>query len=60
MIDMPDFKECTKPHPLLHSVAGIGLGLLLVGLVPDLVAKAVVLGIILLVVGVGGELVIKK
>src|SRR3990167_5556598 len=47
-------------EPLLHSVAGIGLGLLLVGLVPDLVAKAVVLGIILLVVGVGGELVIKK
>jgi len=42
VIDMPDFKECTKPHPLLHSVAGIGLGLLLVGLVPDLVAKAVV------------------
>jgi hypothetical protein len=57
---MPDFRECLKPHLLLHSVAGIGLGLLLVGLVPDLAAKGLMLGIILLVVGMGGEFLTKK
>jgi len=57
---MPDMKECLKPHPLLHSVAGIGLGLLLAGLVPGLAVSGVLLGIILLVVGMGGELMMKK
>lgn len=54
-------KECTKPHPLLHSVAGIGIGFLLVALFGStLIAKAMVLGIILLVVGVAGEFVFLK
>ena len=57
---MPDMKECLKPHPLLHSVAGIGLGFLLAGLVPGLAASGVLLGIILLVVGMGGEFMTKK
>ena len=57
---MPDMKECLKPHSLLHSVAGIGLGLFLAGLVPGLAASGVLLGIILIVVGMGGEFVMKK
>jgi len=55
---LPDPKECTKPHPMLHSAAGLGLGLVLAGLVPGLVGGAgLVIGIILLIVGLGGEFV---
>ncbi|MBI2327950.1 hypothetical protein HYU92_06560 [Candidatus Curtissbacteria bacterium] len=53
-------KECLKPHPLLHSLSGVGLGLLLAGLVPSLAASGVLLGIILIVAGVGGEFMMKK
>lgn len=53
-------KECTKPHPLLHSVSGVGLGLLLVGLVPSLVANATMLGLVLVVVGIAAEFMVKK
>ena len=41
-----DLKECWKPHPLAHTVFGIGLGVLLVGLFPALGAQALVVGII--------------
>lgn len=57
---MPDMKECLRPHPLLHSTAGLGIGLLLAGLVPGLASSGVILGILLIVVGVGGEFVMKK
>lgn len=62
MADMAaKMKECTKPHPLMHSVAGLGLGLLLVGLFPALgLQTGVVLGIILLVVGVLGDYSVNK
>ena len=53
-------KECTKPHPLLHTLGGVGLGILLVGLVPTLGASAVMLGIILLVGSIVGEFLIKR
>ena len=43
--------ECMKPHPLLHTLTGIGLGLVLVALVPSLVANALMLGVIVVVVG---------
>ena len=43
---------------MLHSAAGLGLGLVLAGLVPGLVGGAgLVIGIILLIVGLGGEFV---
>ena len=48
-------KECMKTHPLLHTLGGVGLGLVLVALVPALVAKAFVLGIILIVVQFAAE-----
>jgi len=51
-------KECMKPHPLLHTIAGIGIGMVLVNWVGGLVGSmGVWLGLILLVVGVGGEFV---
>lgn len=54
-------KECTKPHALLHSLAGVGLGLVLVGLIPDLSANALMLGLLALVLGIVGEFVwVKK
>ncbi len=53
---MPDPKECfTDPHLLLHNAAGLGLGFLLASLVPALAGAGVVLGIIFLVIGLGGE-----
>lgn len=53
-------KECMKPHPLLHSLAGVGLGILLAGWVPSVYANAMTWGLILLVVGVAGEFVFLK
>ena len=54
-------KECTKPHPLLHSVGGVGLGLLLANWFGGFVGQmGVWLGLGLLVVGVGGEFVFKQ
>lgn len=53
-------KECTKPHPLMHSLAGIGLGILLVGLVPALSGNGVVLGLILVVAGIVGDMMVNK
>lgn len=53
-----DMKECFKKHPMLHSLMGVGVGLLLVWLVPGLVANAMMLGIILVVVAIGGEYVL--
>ena len=52
-----DMKECFKKHPMLHMLTGIGVGLLVIGLVPALAANAVMIGIILVVVGIGSEFV---
>lgn len=53
-------KECIKTHPLLHTVGGVGIGLLLVYLLPAVVANSLVLGLVLLAVGVVGEFVLLK
>ncbi|MDO8487078.1 MAG: hypothetical protein Q7S45_02195 [Candidatus Curtissbacteria bacterium] len=53
-------KACTQPHALLHSLTGIGLGLILVALVPSLVANALMFGVVVVVVGVVGEMMVKK
>lgn len=55
-----DLKACTQPHALLHSLTGIGLGLILVALAPSLVANALMLGVVAVVVGVVGEMMVKK
>lgn len=53
-------KECMKTHPLLHSLMGIGLGLVLVSLVPTLVSNALTIGIILVIVAFVLEMMMGK
>lgn len=53
-------KECMKAHPLLHSVLGVGLGILLTnwfGLTGD---TSMLLGWGLLAAGIVGEFVFLK
>ncbi len=38
-------KECFKPHAVMHSLFGLGLGILLVTLVPSLAMMWLGLGI---------------
>lgn len=55
---MPDPKECFKTHPVLHIVFGAGLGFLLSALIPGFTGNfAFTAGIILIIVGIGGEFV---
>lgn len=58
---MPDAKECLKSHPMMHTAAGLGLGLLLPQLVPAVGGTtATWLGLALVVVGVVGEFMVNK
>lgn len=43
-------KSCFTPHVLMHSLFGLGLGLLLAGLIPGL--GNVLLGLVLMVVAI--------
>jgi len=46
-------QECTKPHALAHTLSGVGVGLLVVGLWPSLGGQTgVFLGVALVVVAV--------
>jgi len=46
------FKECMKPHYIAHSVSGLGIGLILVGLIPALSGgTALTLGVVAFVIG---------
>ncbi len=49
-----------KPHALMHSLAGLGVGLILVSLIPALVANAMMLGLVVLVVAVVGDFMVNK
>lgn len=48
-------KECVKPHALLHTLTGAGLGMVLLGLMPGLTGNAMMLGVLLVVAGMVGE-----
>lgn len=54
------FKECMKPHALLHALAGIGIGLILVNLIPTLVDNALMLGVVVLAVAVVADFMVNK
>jgi len=43
------FKECMKPHALVHMLSGAGIVLLVLYFVPSLTANLLVLGVVLLV-----------
>ena len=53
-------KECTKPHMLTHSLTGLGVGLILVGLVPSLAMSGLMYGIIILVAGIVLDMYVQK
>lgn len=57
---MANSKDYLNTHSLLHTAFGLGLGFLLVALVPGLSSIALLLGIIFVLLGFGGELVAKK
>jgi len=50
-------KECMKPHALMHSLAGLGLGLVIARW---LGGAAMVLGVIAIVVGILGDTMAQK
>lgn len=52
-------KRCMEPHALLHTLSGIGVGMLILALVPSLSANAMMYGGIALLVGVVGEFMVK-
>lgn len=41
-------KECFTPHALMHSLAGLGIGLILAALVPSL--ASVLIGVVVVVI----------
>ena len=43
------FKECMKPHALVHSITGAGVAFLLLYFVPSLTTNLLALGIVLFV-----------
>lgn len=55
-----DLKRCFTTHALLHNLLGIGLGLVLVGLVPTLVTSALVWGVVAIVVAMAADAFLVK
>lgn len=53
-------KECMKPHALMHSLAGLGLGLILVNFIPTFADNALMLGVVALAVAVVGDFMVNK
>ena len=45
------FKECAKPHALVHSLTGAGIALLVLYFVPSLLSFSLVLGLLFFVGG---------
>ncbi len=52
--------ECTKPHALVHSFMGVGLGLILVGLMPSLFDMAIVLGLLVVAMAIFADFVVQS
>lgn len=52
-----DWKKCTAPHALAHSLSGFGVALILVNYVPSL--NMLWLGVAVLVVGVAWDMMSK-
>ncbi|MBI3385085.1 hypothetical protein HY030_02755 [Candidatus Gottesmanbacteria bacterium] len=50
-------KSCFTPHVLMHSLFGLGLGIVLVSLVPSL--NNLWIGVVLVVVGLGLDMMRK-
>ncbi len=48
-------KDCMAPHALLHSLAGLGVGLILVSFMPSLASNGLMVGIIVIVASFVGH-----
>lgn len=55
-----DLKRCFTTHSLLHNLLGIGLGLVLVALLPALASSALVWGIVVIVVALAADAFLVK
>jgi len=54
-------KECMKTHPMLHSIFGLGLGIMLASFIPGLSGSTgLILGLILAIAGPVGEILLLK
>lgn len=52
--------ECAKPHALVHTFTGIGLGMIFVGLFQGLLEMAVVLGLLVLAMGIFADFAVQS
>lgn len=52
--------ECMKPHALVHSFAGLGVGLVLVALFPALVPMALVLGLLVFAMAIFADFAVQS
>lgn len=55
---MPDMKECFSKHVVLHSLTGLGVGFVLISLIPSLAENALLIGVVAIVAGIGLEMVL--
>lgn len=55
-----DMSRCFKPHALLHTLLGIGLGVLISFWFPVVSGNAVVVGLVLVVVAIVGDFMAKS
>lgn len=52
-------KEWMKPQTLMHALTGVGLGMVVLALVPTLSSMGLTLGVVVVVVGLLGEMLVK-
>jgi len=58
---MPNMKECFKPHVVMHSLIGLGIGFILASFIPALsTSTGLWLGIILVIIGIISEFIVNK
>lgn len=53
-------KACLKPHALAHSLAGLGVGFLLLAWMPALAMNALMIGVVAVVVAVVWDFMVNK
>ncbi len=51
-------KHCFEPHVLMHTLFGLGLGIILVNLVPAL--NSLLIGVVVVVVALGADMMRKS
>lgn len=51
-------KDCMTPHAIYHTIIGIGLGIILVSLVPSV--GGLVIGVVVVVVGGALDMMMKR